>query len=80
MYILYYIILYYIQTYIQALRKPLLIIFMMLLYLCLCVYVFMCLCRVFNDEDHALAAYGPIKSLPNYDWIREHSKPAAFTY
>ena len=25
------------------------------------------------DEDHALAAIGPISNLPDYDWIRRHS-------
>ncbi len=25
------------------------------------------------DEDHALAAIGPVDNLPDYDWIRRHS-------
>ena len=29
--------------------------------------------RYFNDEDHALAAVGPVASLPDYDWIRRRS-------
>ena len=29
--------------------------------------------RYINDEDHALAAIGPIGALPQYDWIRERS-------
>ncbi len=27
----------------------------------------------FNDEDHALAAIGPIHGLPDYNWIRRRS-------
>lgn len=26
------------------------------------------------DEDHAMAAIGPVEKLPEYDWIRRHSK------
>jgi processing peptidase subunit beta len=29
--------------------------------------------RFFNDEDHALAAVGPIHELPDYNWIRRRS-------
>lgn len=29
--------------------------------------------RVINDEDHALAAIGPIFELPDYNWIRRRS-------
>ena len=29
--------------------------------------------RFINDEDHALAAIGPIGNLPDYKWIRERS-------
>jgi len=29
--------------------------------------------RVVNDEDHALAALGPIHELPDYNWIRRRS-------
>ena len=28
---------------------------------------------VINDEDHALAAIGPIYELPDYNWIRRRS-------
>jgi mitochondrial-processing peptidase subunit beta len=30
--------------------------------------------RYIIDEEHALAAMGPVDSLPNYDWIRRHSR------
>lgn len=26
--------------------------------------------RFVNDEDHAMAALGPVGALPDYDWIR----------
>ncbi|CAM9869143.1 unnamed protein product, partial [Choristocarpus tenellus] len=26
-----------------------------------------------NDQDHALAAVGPIHELPDYNWIRRRS-------
>ncbi len=29
--------------------------------------------KFFNDEDHALAAVGPIYELPDYNWIRRRS-------
>lgn len=29
--------------------------------------------KVINDEDHALAAIGPIFELPDYNWIRRRS-------
>lgn len=29
--------------------------------------------KVINDEDHALAAVGPIFELPDYNWIRRRS-------
>eukprot|EP01036_Dinobryon_divergens_P033533 gene33533-43335_t len=29
--------------------------------------------KVINDEDHALAAIGPIYELPDYNWIRRRS-------
>jgi processing peptidase subunit beta len=29
--------------------------------------------KVVNDEDHALAAIGPIFELPDYNWIRRRS-------
>lgn len=29
--------------------------------------------RIINDEDHALAAIGPIFELPDYNWIRRRS-------
>jgi processing peptidase subunit beta len=29
--------------------------------------------QVINDEDHALAAIGPIFELPDYNWIRRRS-------
>ena len=29
--------------------------------------------RFFNDEDHALAAIGPVFELPDYNWIRRRS-------
>jgi processing peptidase subunit beta len=29
--------------------------------------------KFFNDEDHALAAIGPILELPDYNWIRRRS-------
>ena len=29
--------------------------------------------RFINDEDHALAAVGPIFELPDYNWIRRRS-------
>jgi processing peptidase subunit beta len=29
--------------------------------------------KFFNDEDHAMAAIGPIDSLPDYDTIRRQS-------
>ena len=28
---------------------------------------------IVNDEDHALAAVGPIQGLPDYKWIRERT-------
>ena len=29
--------------------------------------------RFINDEDHALAAVGPVLDLPDYNWIRKRS-------
>ena len=29
--------------------------------------------KIINDEDHALAAIGPIYELPDYNWIRRRS-------
>jgi processing peptidase subunit beta len=29
--------------------------------------------KIINDEDHALAAIGPIFELPDYNWIRRRS-------
>ena len=29
--------------------------------------------RLINDEDHALAAVGPVNDLPDYNWIRKRS-------
>ena len=29
--------------------------------------------KFINDEDHALAAIGPIFELPDYNWIRRRS-------
>lgn len=29
--------------------------------------------EIINDEDHALAAVGPIFELPDYNWIRRRS-------
>lgn len=29
--------------------------------------------HVVNDQDHALAAIGPIHGLPDYNWIRRRS-------
>lgn len=29
--------------------------------------------KVINDNDHALAAVGPIYELPDYNWIRRRS-------
>ena len=29
--------------------------------------------KLINDEDHALAAIGPIYELPDYNWIRRRS-------
>ena len=29
--------------------------------------------RYIIDEDHALAAIGPIADLPDYEWIRRHT-------
>ncbi len=29
--------------------------------------------KIFNDEDHALAAVGPIYELPDYNFIRRRS-------
>ena len=29
--------------------------------------------KFINDEDHALAAMGPIHELPDYNWIRRRS-------
>ena len=34
--------------------------------------------QVVNDEDHALAAVGPIYELPSYDWIRRRSSSLLF--
>lgn len=28
---------------------------------------------IINDQDHALAAVGPIHELPDYNWIRRRS-------
>lgn len=30
-------------------------------------------CRFVNDEDHAMAALGPVGGIPEYDWIRNRS-------
>ncbi|CAM9789232.1 unnamed protein product [Scytosiphon promiscuus] len=32
-----------------------------------------CANRFVNDEDHAMAALGPVGGLPNYDWIRNRT-------
>lgn len=32
-----------------------------------------CANRFINDEDHAMAALGPVGSLPDYGWIRERT-------
>ena len=29
--------------------------------------------RFVNDEDHAMAALGPVAGLPDYDWIRDRT-------
>lgn len=29
--------------------------------------------RFVNDEDHAMAALGPVGRLPDYDWIRNRT-------
>ncbi|CAM9560517.1 unnamed protein product, partial [Ectocarpus sp. 8 AP-2014] len=29
--------------------------------------------EIINDQDHALAAVGPIHELPDYNWIRRRS-------
>ncbi|CAM9865698.1 unnamed protein product, partial [Laminaria digitata] len=31
------------------------------------------LVRFVNDEDHAMAALGPVGGLPDYDWIRNRT-------
>ncbi|CAM9365220.1 unnamed protein product, partial [Phaeothamnion confervicola] len=33
--------------------------------------VSLCARRFVDDEDHALAAIGPLEQLPSYDWLRE---------